>query len=98
MTVLAPVATLLYPGDHQGDYLRAAGRAALHSEIEVRDEQGRPVPTGTVGEICVRGSHVMQDYWNKPEESAAAIKGSWMHTGDGGYVDEHGYVFVVDLR
>ncbi len=53
-------------------------------------------PAGTVGEIVVRGGHVMQGYWNKPEETAAALRGGWMHTGDGGYLDEQGYLYVVD--
>ena len=44
----------------------------------------------------MRGGHVMLGYWNKPEETAAALRGGWMHTGDGGYMDDDGYVFVVD--
>lgn len=96
MTELAPVATLLYPKDHHDQYLRAAGRAAPHTEVQIRDEDGRVAPNGTVGEICVRGGNVMLGYWNKPEETAAVLKDDWMHTGDGGYLDDDGFVFVVD--
>ncbi len=54
------------------------------------------MPCGTVGEIIARGDNVMMGYWERPEETARAIVDGWMHTGDGGYIDEHGFVFVVD--
>ncbi|MET0953117.1 MAG: long-chain-fatty-acid--CoA ligase [Aeromicrobium sp.] len=97
MTELGPVATLLSASDHGDPRLqRAAGRPASHSEIRIVDEDDVETPRGTVGEIVVRGDHVMLGYWNKPEETAAALRGGWMHTGDGGYMDERGYIFVVD--
>lgn len=96
MTELAPVATLLGPDDHVDGLLAAAGQAAPHTEVRILDEDGNQVPTGTVGEICVLGANVMLGYWNKPEETAAVLKDGWMHTGDGGYIDENGFVFVVD--
>ena len=49
-----------------------------------------------VGQILARGGHVMQGYWNKPEATEEALKGGWMHTGDAGYLDARGYLFVVD--
>jgi acyl-CoA synthetase (AMP-forming)/AMP-acid ligase II len=97
MTELSPIATLLGPADHTNPALmRSAGRAAPHAEVRIADLDGNEVPRGTVGEIVVRGGHVMLGYWNKPEETAAALRDGWMHTGDGGYMDEAGYVFVVD--
>ena len=60
------------------------------------DDEDREVPRGTVGEIVVRGANVMLGYWNKPEETADALRGGWMHTGDVGYMDEDGYVYLVD--
>lgn len=96
MTEVAPVATLLLPDDHHGKYLRSGGRAAPHSEVSIVDADGNPAPLGQVGEIRVRGKHVMQGYWNKPEESAAVMRDGWYHTGDGGYLDEEGFVYVVD--
>lgn len=96
MTELSPVATVLSPADHERGLLRSAGRAAPHAEVRVVDQDGAPVPPGEVGEIVVRGGHVMQGYWNKPEETAAAIQDGWMHTGDAGHLDEHGYLYVVD--
>ena len=96
MTELSPVATLLFPADHRPGYLTSAGRPAPHAEVEIRDEVGALCPSGSVGEICVRGAHVMQGYWGKPDETAAVLKDGWMHTGDGGYLDEDGYLFVVD--
>jgi acyl-CoA synthetase (AMP-forming)/AMP-acid ligase II len=97
MTELSPVATVLSPDDHRRtELLRAAGRAAPHSEVRIVDPDDDEVPRGTVGEITARGGHVMLGYWNRPEESAAALRGGWMHTGDGGYMDDDGYVYVVD--
>ncbi|MBF6212668.1 long-chain fatty acid--CoA ligase [Nocardia puris] len=97
MTELSPIATLLTAEDHRRPELRrAAGRAVAHAEVRVVDPDGNEVPRGTVGEIVVKGDNVMLGYWNKPEETAAAVVDGWMHTGDGGYMDEAGYVFVVD--
>ena len=96
MTELSPVATLLGPDDHVEGTLRSAGRAAPHSEVRIADAEGNELPRGTVGEILVRGAHMMLGYWNRPEETAAALRCGWMHTGDGGYMDEAGFVFIVD--
>jgi acyl-CoA synthetase (AMP-forming)/AMP-acid ligase II len=97
MTELAPVATLLCPDAHRDpDKARSAGRATAHSQVKIVDEQGVEVPRGEVGEVIVTGGHVMQGYWNKPEETAAAIRDGWMHTGDGGRMDAEGYVYIVD--
>ncbi|GAA2554314.1 AMP-binding enzyme [Pseudonocardia hydrocarbonoxydans] len=97
MTELSPVATVLTPDDHADPVLRrSAGRAVTCAEVRIVDPDDREVPHGTVGEIVVRGGHVMLGYWGRPEETATALRGGWMHTGDAGRMDERGYVFVVD--
>jgi long-chain acyl-CoA synthetase len=101
MTELSPLATLLPAEDHVGagrakGRHRSAGRAALGIEVKIVDADNRPVAPGTVGEIAVRGDVVMMGYWNRPEETAKAVIDGWMHTGDGGYMDEDGFVYVVD--
>jgi acyl-CoA synthetase (AMP-forming)/AMP-acid ligase II len=97
MTELSPVATLLQDRDHDHPVRRrSAGRAAPHALVQIVDLDGNEVPRGTVGEIVVSGDHVMLGYWNKPAETAEALRGGWMHTGDGGYMDRGGYVFVAD--
>ncbi|WP_416063867.1 long-chain-fatty-acid--CoA ligase [Rhodococcus indonesiensis] len=100
MTELAPVATILRDEDHHDpahpERLRSVGRAAAHTEIRIVDESDRVVPRGTVGEVVVRGENIMLGYWKNPEATAAAIRAGWMHTGDAGYLDEHGYLFLVD--
>ncbi|BBY64951.1 fatty-acid--CoA ligase [Mycolicibacterium helvum] len=97
MTEVSPVATLLSPQDHYDPALRTSGgRAAPHSEVRIVGDDDVELPRGEVGEIVVRGGHVMAGYWGKPQETAAALRGGWMHTGDAGYSDERGYVFVVD--
>ncbi len=97
MTELSPVATLLTPADHDDPVLRrSAGRAAPHVEVRIVDPDGREVPRGEVGEVVVRGDNVMLGYWNRPAETAVAVSDGWMHTGDGGRMDDNGYVFIVD--
>jgi acyl-CoA synthetase (AMP-forming)/AMP-acid ligase II len=97
MSELAPVATMLLMADHDDPIRRrSAGRAASHVEVRIADEDDVEVPRGTVGEIQARGGATMVGYWKRPAETAEALKGGWMHTGDGGYMDEDGYVFVVD--
>jgi long-subunit acyl-CoA synthetase (AMP-forming) len=87
MTELAPITTLLSPAEHRKGKLRCSvGRATAHAEVRVVDDpdHDQVVPTGTVGEIVARGAHVMLGYWNRPEETAKALRGGWMHTGDAG--------------
>ena len=101
MTELSPVASILpawyhtVEGRKQGK-LRSSGRATYCTEVRIVDPDGQEVPRGTVGEIIVRGPNVMQGYWNKPELTAAAVRDGWMHTGDGGKMDEDGFISVVD--
>ncbi|MEV0522010.1 long-chain fatty acid--CoA ligase [Streptomyces sp. NPDC050439] len=97
MTEAAPIATLLTGEDHrEGRRLRSAGRAAAHGEVKVIDPGGAEVPRGTVGEIALRGAHIMSGYWGRPEDSAQVLRAGWLYTGDGAYMDDDGYVFVVD--
>ena len=60
------------------------------------DEQNQPVATGVVGEICMRGPNVMLGYRNMVEQTNKAIIDGWLHTGDGGYLDDEGFLFIVD--
>ncbi|RQO61083.1 fatty-acid--CoA ligase [Variovorax sp. KBW07] len=101
MTELFPLATCLPPEYHTPEgrklgKLRSAGRASCITEVRVVDPEGIEVPRGTVGEIIVHGPNVMKGYWRKPEQTAEAVRDGWMHTGDGAYMDEDGFIFVVD--
>ena len=101
MTELSPLATILPARYHSGEgrklgKLRSAGRASYCTEVRIVDADGLEVPRGTVGEVAVRGPNVMLGYWNRPEQTAAAVRNGWMHTGDGAYMDEDGFIFVVD--
>lgn len=101
MTELSPLASILPAFHHTQEArslnkLKSAGRASLCTEIRIVDPLDQEVPRGTVGEIVVRGPNVMQGYWNKPEQTEQALRNGWMHTGDGGYMDEDGFIFVVD--
>src|SRR6218665_1631810 len=100
MTELAPVATALPAACHcetgRADRLRSAGRPLPTAELRIVDREGLPVPTGTPGEVTVRGPTVMAGYWGKPQQTADALRDGWMHTGDGGYLDADGYLHIVD--
>ena len=101
MTELSPLATLNPAWTHTAEgrnsgKLRAAGRASFCTEVRIVDAAGNEVPRGTVGEVIVRGPNVMQGYWNKPEQTAAAVRDGWMHTGDGAWMDDDGFIFIAD--
>ncbi len=68
------------------------------AEVRILDDAGRALPAGQPGEICVRSPAVMQGYWRSPEATADAIREGWLHTGDIGYLDEEGYLFIVDRK
>ncbi len=101
MTELSPVVTILncrdhLPENHGSGLLRSAGRPVLFSEVAVVDPEDRPLPPGKAGEIVARGPNVMLGYWNRPDLTAEALRGGWMHTGDIGFFDERGYLHVID--
>jgi len=101
MTELSPLATVNpawthTPAGRQAGKLRAAGRAGYCTELRIVDTAGVEVPRGTVGEVVVRGPNVMQGYWNQPALTAAAVRDGWMHTGDGAWMDEDGFIFIAD--
>ena len=101
MTELSPVVTILGWRDHLPErrgsgVLRSAGRPVLFAEVAVVGPDDRPLPVGEAGEIVARGPNVMQGYWNRPALTAEVLRNGWMHTGDIGYFDAAGYLFVVD--
>jgi acyl-CoA synthetase (AMP-forming)/AMP-acid ligase II len=101
MTECSPLLAVLDPDVHSSEgiaagKLRSAGKPLPQIELRVVDSEDRVVPPGTVGEIIARGPTVMVGYWNRPDETANALRGGWMHTGDGGYLDDDGYLYVVD--
>ena len=101
MTETAPLLTILGDDDHvlEGPLehrVTSAGRPGINVDLVVLDGQDKELARGQVGEICARGPNVMKGYWRKPEESARALRNGYMHTGDLGYMDAEGYVYLVD--
>ncbi|HEY3852992.1 MAG TPA: long-chain fatty acid--CoA ligase [Verrucomicrobiae bacterium] len=66
--------------------------------VTIQNDEGITLPTGQIGELCVRGENVMQGYWNLPAETAATLRGEWLLTGDIGYVDADGYIYITDRK
>jgi acyl-CoA synthetase (AMP-forming)/AMP-acid ligase II len=78
--------------------LGSAGRATTAVQVRIVDDDDRPLPPDTMGEIVVRGDLVMKGYWNKPEATAEALRGGWLHTGDIGALDRDGYLYITDRK
>ena len=100
-TEMAPIVSILRPEYHilEGEaakYLRSAGRASYGIDVRIIDDENNEVVRGKVGQIAARGPNSMQGYWNKPEQTAAALVDGWVHTGDAGYMDEDGFIYLVD--
>ncbi|WP_405945984.1 acyl-CoA synthetase [Streptomyces prunicolor] len=92
---IGPLATVLGPDEHKGR-LDSCGRPVLFVDARVVDEDGKDVPDGTSGEIVYRSPQLCEGYWDKPEETAAAFRDGWFHSGDLAVRDAHGFFTVVD--
>ncbi len=108
-TETASTITMLGPEDHKltgneteeekdkklNRLANSIGRPLPDIEIQIWDEEGKPLPTGQIGEIMARGERVMGGYWKDEEKTAKTLtKDGWLHTGDKGYMDEDGYIFL----
>ncbi len=81
------------------EYNGSIGLPLPSTELSIRDDAGKALAIGAVGEICARGPQVMRGYWNRPEETAAVLSpDGWLHTGDVGRMDEKGYVYIEDRK
>jgi long-chain acyl-CoA synthetase len=101
LTEACPVVSSNLPCNHTPEarisgLSRSVGRGGLGVNVKIVDPQGQEVPRATVGEIIVRGPNIMQGYWNKPEETARALRDGWLYTGDAAWMDAQGYLFIVD--
>jgi long-chain acyl-CoA synthetase len=76
----------------------SVGKAIAGVELLVVDENDQPMPTGEVGEVIARGPNIMQSYYNMPEETQAAMRNGWLHTGDMGRLDDDGYLYIVERQ
>lgn len=76
----------------------STGRAIAHVEIEIRDEEGNPLPANINGEICLRGPKITKGYWKDPDKTASAFFDDWFRSGDIGYLDDDGFLFLTDRR
>jgi fatty-acyl-CoA synthase len=74
----------------------SVGRALPHVEVEIRDANGRCLPSGETGEICLRGAKITRGYWRDDKKTAASFYGDWFRTGDVGYLDSDGFLFLTD--
>jgi len=99
MTEAAPIVTSLDSQYHVvsgpgSEKLGSVGRPAPHVQLRIIDEEGADLPIGQTGEVLARGDNIMTGYWNLPEQTAVALKDGWYHTGDAGYLDAEGFLFL----
>jgi acyl-CoA synthetase (AMP-forming)/AMP-acid ligase II len=90
------VITCLKPDEHGRE--GSCGRPYTLADVAVMDDNGALLPPGEVGEIVVRGPQLMARYWNRPEETANAFRGGWLHTGDIGRMDADGFFYLLDRK
>ncbi|MGV0770589.1 long-chain-fatty-acid--CoA ligase [Mycobacterium syngnathidarum] len=101
MTEASPGVTLLPPryatvdGPYAGR-LKSCGQAQLTTELKIVDEGRKALPQMAIGEVAVSGPTIMLGYWNRPEQTAAVLQDRWFYTGDAGYLDDEGFLFIVD--
>jgi fatty-acyl-CoA synthase len=76
----------------------SVGKPCLQLEVVIWDDEDRPVPAGTLGEIVLRGPKVFKGYWRDPEATAVAFRGGWFHTGDIGFLDADGFLYITDRK
>lgn len=103
LTETSPILCVLPPEDHalegpRARRIKSCGRPAHGVEVRIVDEHDRECPPEVVGEIVARGGNVMKGYWRQPEATAHALRGGWFHTGDLGFKDADGYVYIVDRK
>ncbi len=97
LTETTGMITWLPPADHDGGpRMKSVGIATPGSEVRVVDAEGRDCAPGEVGEVVIRSPQTMIGYWNLPEATAAAIRDGWFHSGDAGYMDADGYLYLYD--
>ena len=89
-------AVIANSGEMYFEHPDSVGKAAPGTDVRIVDLSGLGVRVGVVGELWVRGPNVVRGYWNRPTETSEAFTDGWFHTGDLGYIDADGYVYVVD--
>lgn len=96
--VEAPMVITTMPRHEAPERLASCGREMMFSQMRIIDDTGKEVPPHTIGEVVCKGSLVMLGYWNNEQATAETLKDGWLHTGDLGYVDERGYLHLVDRK
>ncbi len=97
LTETTGAVTYLAPEAHDGsEKMKSCGKVMSSAKVQVVDGNGQQCPPGVVGEIIISGNQVMKGYWNLPEETEKSIRDGWFHSGDAGFFDADGYLYIHD--
>jgi long-chain acyl-CoA synthetase len=96
LTETSPTTSLMRLAD--GRRPGSCGRPVPHVDVAILDDDDQPVATGEPGEVCIKGPNIMAGYYNLPEETAAAMRGGWFHSGDIGHLDTDGFLYITDRK
>ncbi|MFZ5597820.1 MAG: class I adenylate-forming enzyme family protein [Bacillota bacterium] len=97
LTETSPVISFMVPGENTNK-VGSVGKPIPGVEIRIVDYEDHEIPTNQIGEIIVKGPNIMKGYYNRPEETNWIMRNGWFHTGDLGYIDEDGYLYIVDRK
>lgn len=93
---IGPITALL--PDESADHIGSCGKPQFHTAVKIVDLAGNEAPVGETGEILAKGPIIFKGYWQRPEETAATLVDGWLHTGDMGYFDDQGFLYIYDRK
>jgi O-succinylbenzoate-CoA ligase len=98
LTESTTLCTTLTKEEHKGERIKSIGREIMTVRVRIVDENDNNLPAGEIGEIIVKGDNLMKGYLNRPKDTGKVIRNGWLRTGDMGWMDRDGYIYLVDRK